>query len=254
MIRRIAFVTILTSSLSLACSGSTSNPTEFGSGGSTSTASPGGSAALQSGGMSPVGGKAAQAGGSNGQGGGQPNGGGYIQGGNVTGGSTGQGGSASGGAATGGKATGGTANQGGGATTGGTATGGATAATGGAGNTGGCDAGTSTTTWATNCPTAPPTTCTAGTWVAGGPDPDHSGYKLLSESTHFAVYSDETPTGAQAAVDYLEKVWTTYFGSPMYMREPLCNSATKYKASVHVHSTNGLTGGAWTSNRSRPSF
>jgi len=249
MIRRIAFVTILTSSLSLACSGSTSNPTEFGSGGSTSTASPGGSAALQSGGMSPVGGKAAQAGGSNGQGGGQPNGGGYIQGGNVTGGSTGQGGSASGGAATGGKATGGTANQGGGATTGGTATGGATAATGGAGNTGGCDAGTSTTTWATNCPTAPPTTCTAGTWVAGGPDPDHSGYKLLSESTHFAVYSDETPTGAQAAVDYLEKVWTTYFGSPMYMREPLCNSATKYKASVHVHSTNGLTGGAWTSNR-----
>jgi hypothetical protein len=146
---------------------------------------------------------------------------------------------------TGGKASGGTST--GGTATGGSSTGGSAPATGG--TPGSCDSGTSTTTWAANCPTAPPTTCTAGTWVAGGPDPDHSGFRMLSESTHFAVYSDESPTGAQAAVDYLETVWSTYFGNPMWMREPLCNSSTKYKASVHVHSDWGLTGGSWASGR-----
>lgn len=86
--------------------------------------------------------------------------------------------------------------------------------------------------------------------MAGGPDPDHSNFKLCSESTHFAVYSDEGCTAsAQTAVTHLETVWNLYFGSPMYMKEPLCNSATKYKAAVHVHSDWGLTGGAWTSNR-----
>jgi hypothetical protein len=35
----------------------------------------------------------------------------------------------------------------------------------------------------------------------------------------------------------------------MFMKEPLCNSATKYKASVHVHSDWGLTGGSWATGR-----
>lgn len=111
-----------------------------------------------------------------------------------------------------------------------------------------CDQGTTTTAWATNCSTNKPP-CTAGTWLAGGPDPDHAGFRLLSESEHFAVYSDESPSGAKSAVDYLETVWSTYFGSPIYMREPLCDSSTKYKASIHVHSDWGLYGGSWEPGR-----
>lgn len=88
-----------------------------------------------------------------------------------------------------------------------------------------------------------------GTWKAGGPDPDHAGYKLLSESEHFAVYSDENPPGAQGAVDHLELVWRTYFGSPIFMKEPLCDSTNKIKASIHVHSDFGLTGGSWAAGR-----
>ena len=129
------------------------------------------------------------------------------------------------------------------------ATTGGTTSTGGTTTSGGCDAGSSTTTWASNCPTSG-ATCTAGTWVAGGPDPDHAAFKLCSESTHFAVYSDEACTAtAQTAVTHLETVWNLYFGSPMYMKEPLCNSATKYKATVHVHSDWGLTGGSWATGR-----
>jgi hypothetical protein len=177
--------------------------------------------------------------------------GGVPTGGTATGGTaTSTGGKASGGTSSGGTSSGGT--QTGGTTTGGKASGGSPtggSATGTGGTSGGCDAGTTTTTWASNCPTAPPTTCTAGTWQAGGPDPDHSGFRLLSESTHFAVYSDESPSGAQAAVDHLETVWSTYFGNPMWMREPLCTSSTKYKASVHVHSDWGLTGGSWATGR-----
>ena len=75
---------------------------------------------------------------------------------------------------------------------------------------------------------------------------------LRSESAHFAVYADEASTtaaSAQAAVDHLESVWSLYFGSPMFEKEPLCNSATKYKANIHVHSNWGLTGGAFATNR-----
>ena len=75
---------------------------------------------------------------------------------------------------------------------------------------------------------------------------------LRSESEHFAVYGDEASTTAalaQKAVDHLETVWSLYFGNPMYEREPFCNSATKYKANIHVHSDWGLTGGAFGSNR-----
>ncbi|WP_224362365.1 DUF6055 domain-containing protein [Hyalangium versicolor] len=114
-----------------------------------------------------------------------------------------------------------------------------------------CDSGTTTTTWATSCPTSPPA-CTAGTWTAGGPDPDHTTFKLIAESAHFAIYSDETvsSTTAQTALDTLENtVWKVYFGSPIFFKEPLCNQTNKTKVSVHVHSNWGLSGGAWSSTR-----
>jgi hypothetical protein len=94
--------------------------------------------------------------------------------------------------------------------------------------------------------------CTAGTWTAGGPDPDHTNFKLISESAHFAVYSDEaiSTTTAESATEYLETtVWPTFFGAPLFMREPLCNSANKTKVSIHVHSDYGLTGGSWATGR-----
>lgn len=171
----------------------------------------------------------------------------------TTGGTAGTGGFGTGGAASGGALTGGTDTGGAGAggyEMGGTEAGGTSSGGSGTGGSPGtCDPGTSTTAWATNCPTSPPTTCVQGSWVAGGPDPDHSGFRLLSESEHFAVYSDENPSGAQEAVTYLETVWNTYFGNPIYMREPLCNASTKYKVSIHVHSDWGLTGGSWASGR-----
>jgi hypothetical protein len=116
---------------------------------------------------------------------------------------------------------------------------------------GNCDAGSTKTTWASNCPTTP-ASCTAGAWVAGGPDPDHRAFELIAESAHFAIYSDEnvSATTASSALDTLENtIWKTYFGSPIFFREPLCNSATKTKASIHVHSDWGLTGGSWAANR-----
>ena len=119
----------------------------------------------------------------------------------------------------------------------------------GSGGAGTCDPGTTQTTWASSCPTAPPA-CTAGTWTADGPDPDHQTFKLIKESDHFAIYSDEavSATTAQTALDTLENtVWKAYFGAPIFFKEPLCNTANKIKASVHVHSDYGLTGGAWDS-------
>jgi len=141
------------------------------------------------------------------------------------------------------------------ANAGNTSTGAAGSETGAAGATGSgggtCDAGTTTTTWASNCATMA-VACTAGTWTAGGPDPDHATFQLIAESAHFAVYSDEniSVATAQSATEYLETtVWPTFFGSPLYMREPLCNSATKTKVSIHVHSDYGLTGGSWATGR-----
>ena len=116
---------------------------------------------------------------------------------------------------------------------------------------GSCDAGTTNTVWASNCTTTA-VSCTAGSWTAGGPDPDHSNFQLISESAHFAVYSDEniSTTTAQSATEYLENtVWPTFFGAPLFMREPLCNSANKTKVSIHVHSDYGLTGGSWGTGR-----
>ena len=155
------------------------------------------------------------------------------------------------GGASGAVSSGGASGNGAGGSPLGGAAGSATAGSGGgAGIPGSCDPGTTATTWAATCPTTAPA-CTAGTWTAGGPDPDHASFTLRAESDHFAVYGDEastTATLAQGAVDHLETVWALYFGSPMYMREPLCNSATKYKAAIHVHSDWGLTGGAWNSS------
>jgi hypothetical protein len=156
------------------------------------------------------------------------------------------------GKAAGGSTNGGVTNGGASVAGSGTSIGGATTAASTPPSSGECDEGTTTTTWASDCPTAAPTACTAGTWVAGGPDPDHSAFTLRAESDHFAVYADESSTSAStadSAVKHLETVWSLYFGSPMYMREPFCNSSTKYKASVHVHSDWGLTGGAFGTNR-----
>jgi hypothetical protein len=112
------------------------------------------------------------------------------------------------------------------------------------------DQGTTTTTWATGCATSK-YTCTAGTWTAPGPSPDRSTYTLIKESAHFAIYSDETQTSAtvDSALSTLENlVWQNLFNSNLFMPEPYCNTATKYKAAIHVHSTDGLTGGGWGGN------
>jgi hypothetical protein len=117
------------------------------------------------------------------------------------------------------------------------------------GTPGACDPGTTTTAWATSCPTAPPTTCVAGTWTAVGPDSANTDATLVAESAHFAVYSPPgTITAAQgmAATDELENfIWPNLFGSPIFFPEPYCNSATKSKASVVVKTTFGLTGGGF---------
>jgi hypothetical protein len=175
-----------------------------------------------------------------------------------SGGSTAFGGGGAGGttaAQVGGASAGGGAGGSGGVGAAGVAGTGGTTGVGGKGTGGAaggsCDPGKTATAWATGCPTSPPS-CAAGTWMAGGPDPDHAGFKLISESAHFAIYSDEAVSieTAQLATDTLENaVWSTYFGAPIYFKEPLCNSATKTKASIHVHSDWGLTGGAWTSTR-----
>ena len=109
------------------------------------------------------------------------------------------------------------------------------------------DLGSSTTTWATGCSTAK-VACKDGAWTAGGPDPDHTAFKLIKESAHFTIYSDEAISDATAtsALTTLENtVWTNMFNSNMLMSEPFCNSATKTKAAIHVHSDWGLTGGGW---------
>jgi len=112
------------------------------------------------------------------------------------------------------------------------------------------DEGTTATTWATGCTTTK-VTCTDGTWKAPGPSPDRSAYKLVKESAHFAIYSDETVADADAtsALNTLETlVWQNLFNSNLFMPEPYCNVAAKNKAAIHVHSTDGLTGGGWSDN------
>jgi hypothetical protein len=213
--------------------GGTGGGTPAASGGAVGASSTGGTAIVASGGS----------GGGEGFSGASSAGGGSSAGAVRTGGVSATGGASAGGAS----ATAGATGAGGTAAGGRSGTGTGGVASGGTTSAGSCDPGVTTTTWASNCPTAPPATCTAGTWVAGGPDPDHSSYTKIAESDHFAIYSNESVSSAtaQAALSQLESIWSLYFGSPIFEREPLCNSSTKYKAAVHVNSANGLTGGAW---------
>ena len=217
-------------------------------GGATNTEGGTASLATAVGGSTNAGGAASTGGAVGTTGGSKATGGATATGGSkASGGTTATGGSKASGGTT---ATGGSKASGGTTATGGSKASGGTTATGGS-SSGTCDNGSTTTTWASSCPTSA-TACTSGTWVAGGPDPEHSGFALKAETTHFAVYSDEaiSTTTAQNAASYLEAtVWPTYFGSPMFMKEPLCNQTTKYKASLHVHSDWGLTGGSWGTGR-----
>ena len=109
------------------------------------------------------------------------------------------------------------------------------------------DKGTVGTVWDTSIGSKPATV--SGTWVAGGPSPDHPNFKLVKESPHFAFYSDENLSEADltAAANTLENlVWHNLFDSNLYMPEPFYNTANKIKPAIHISSSiGGLTGGGW---------
>lgn len=190
-------------------------------------------------------------------------GGGVTSTGGVGGGSVstgGTGGAIVGGGGTPGMGTGGQSTGTGGGTAGGPGSGGATGTGGapiggitGAGGTtatggmpGSCELGTTTTAWATSCETTPPATCLAGSWTDPGSTTNDP---LVCQTVHFAVHAPPgTITAAQCtqATDQLENViWPNLFGSPIFFPEPYCNSPTKHKASIVIHSDYGLTGGGW---------
>ena len=110
----------------------------------------------------------------------------------------------------------------------------------------GCEVGTTSTTWATNCPTAPPAACVTGSWMDPGSTTNDPAQCF---STHFVVHSlagTITPAQCQAALNQLENViWPAFFGPPLFFPEPYCNAAIKWKASVHVRNEFALTGGGW---------
>jgi hypothetical protein len=229
------------SALGCGSSGNTANGAAGGhtaAGGVTNAAGSGGSAAPG------TGGNTGHAAGGTSTGGGAPAAGGTVTGGagagaaggTTSGAANGGAGTSSGGAS---PSAGGTPQGAGGSAPGGSATGGSAGA-------GTCDPGSSDTTWATGCATAPATTCVAGTWTAAGSNND--GDTLVYESDHFAVYSNGAigaTEGQQATTELEQVIWPTYFGSPIFFPEPYCNSTTKYKASIVVHSDYGLTGGGW---------
>lgn len=75
---------------------------------------------------------------------------------------------------------------------------------------------------------------------------------MVKESAHFAFYSDEAISEADLnlAVQTLENtVWENLFNSNLLMPEPFFNTADKFKPSIHIHSTDGLSAGGWASNR-----
>jgi len=117
------------------------------------------------------------------------------------------------------------------------------------GNTGDVINGSTETAWAANCPTAPVSACVPGTWQDPG---STTGDPAQCQTAHFVVHSPNgtiTASQCQAALDHLENtVWPGYFGKPVFFPEPYCNSATKWKASVHIHSDYDLTGGSWGNN------
>ena len=112
------------------------------------------------------------------------------------------------------------------------------------------DPGTTTTAWGP--PTVSGPAVTPGTWRAGGPNPEQSGFRLVKESAHFAFYSDETLSAADldlAAGTLENTVWQNLFNANLFMPEPFFNRADKIKPAIHIHSGWGLTGGAWVDNQ-----
>jgi hypothetical protein len=167
------------------------------------------------------------------------------------GGSPNGGGPAPTGAAGAGGGRGGAAGRGGNAGVGPAGAGGSSSPVGGGGTSGGagasaCDPGTTTTAWATSCPTAPAATCVAGTWTDPGSSTNDP---LQCESAHFAVHAPSGTITAQQcmnATDTLETtIWPTFFGSPIFFPEPYCATSKKYKASIVIHTDYGLMGGGW---------
>ncbi len=112
-----------------------------------------------------------------------------------------------------------------------------------------CDQGTTTTDWATTCATSATTPCAPGEWLAdGSPNADDA---LLTQSPHFAVYSNGVITQgqAQAITDELENaIWPVFFSSPIFLPEPFCSMAVKHKTSVMVRDGSPITGATWGAN------
>ena len=110
-----------------------------------------------------------------------------------------------------------------------------------------CETGTTQTQWADSCPTTATNSCTAGTWSTTPTGSD--GQPLRYESEHFAFYWPDGTNidiaGAQQAATTLEMIWDKYFNSAINFPEPYCDSATKYKATIHFDNEFPLWGGAW---------
>ena len=89
--------------------------------------------------------------------------------------------------------------------------------------------------------------CVDGHWVANPNDTDMPSVRY--ETAHFAFrWSGNAVTAATAAAagEQLEKTWSTFIeriGFPT----PYCQSATKYKVSVHIDPSFGLSGGVTSS-------
>lgn len=113
-----------------------------------------------------------------------------------------------------------------------------------------CEMGHATTDWAESCPQTSTYQCLAGTWQALPTGSD--GQPLRYESEHFAFYwnagTNIDIAGAQGAAQTLEMIWDRYFNSSINFKPPFCDSATKYKATVHFDNDFPLWGGSWRFN------
>ena len=107
--------------------------------------------------------------------------------------------------------------------------------------------GTYETQWASQCPTTATHSCLQGNWQATPVGSD--GQPLRYESEHFAFYWNDGTNmdiaGAQNAANTLEMIWDKYFESAINFPEPYCDSATKYKSTIHFDNDFPLWGGAW---------
>ncbi|WAW95395.1 Svx/AvrXca family virulence/avirulence protein [Xanthomonas citri pv. malvacearum] len=85
--------------------------------------------------------------------------------------------------------------------------------------------------------------CTAGTWVARSNEAGMPAVRY--ETTHFAFRWNGDGVSAadvRAAGEHLEMVWDTFINR-LQFPEPACTSTTKYKASIHLDPSFGLSGG-----------